>query len=86
MSEYNVTKQFILMDSNSIKLKAEYKGKNRVLLIAPEAALAFATKNNYSAVIVRYGTADINFLLTYIFCLPCLSKQFLKALYESFTS
>lgn len=74
---------FCLMPAADLKLAGPYNGNNPVLL-APAAALDFAVRHGYQAVMVRYGQDDAAYQHVY-FLSPRLDMQrFLASLDDSF--
>jgi len=84
-SSFNKADSYMITDPTSITLKSNYLGNNPVS-IAPEMALKFAIRNNYTAVLVQYGQKDSRFSHVY-FLSPILDIDlFIAALNKSINS
>lgn len=84
-SLFSKENSYLITDANSILLKSNYLGNNPVS-IAPEAALKFAIRNNYTAVLVQYGLEDSDFKHVYFLSPKLNINLFIAALNKSIYS
>ena len=84
-SMFDKESSYLITPVDSIKIKSEYLGNNPVY-IAPESALNFAKRHNYSAVLVNVGQQDTKYHHVY-FLSPTLDiSVFTSALEKSMFS
>jgi hypothetical protein len=83
--DFDQSAQFVITDAVNIKTIGDYTGSIPVF-VAPHAALSYAQKNNFVAVLVKYGIEKREFLHVHFLSRELDMPKFIRALEKSLTT